>query len=194
MASANTKKNDKETIEENELYNTPLIALDSFYEQYSEVIDQYETFYDPASGIGSITEWLKLKDKHVISSDIVDYGYQDFIEDFLTSNAEDKLFRYLDCIIINPPFTLTADFIDKALEYNCDILMFNRMATIESRKRAEKFHSREWNLECMYQFAFRVSCTKGVERQATSNSVAYSWYKITPKSSHTRATELRWIV
>ena len=193
MASANTKKNDKETIEENELYNTPLIALDSFYEQYPEVIDQYATFYDPASGIGSITEWLKLKDKHVISSDIVDYGYQDFIGDFLTSNAEDNLFRYLDCIIINPPFTLTAEFIDKALEYNCDILMFNRMTTIESRKRAEKFHSKEWNLECMYQFAFRVSCSKGVERQVTANSVAYSWYKISSKPS-SKSTKLKWII
>jgi hypothetical protein len=193
MASANTKKNDKETIEENELYNTPLIALDSFYEQYPEVIDQYDTFYDPASGIGSITEWLKLKDKHIISSDIVDYGYQDFIGDFLTSNAKDNLFRYLDCIIINPPFTLTAEFIDKALEYGCDILMFNRMATIESRKRAEKFHSKEWNLECMYQFAFRVSCTKGIARQVTSNSVAYSWYKISSKPS-SKSTKLKWII
>ena len=37
MSSPNTKRNPDKEIEENELYSTPTIALETFYKQYPEV-------------------------------------------------------------------------------------------------------------------------------------------------------------
>lgn len=179
MASVNTKRQQSSKIESNELYNTPTIALESFYKQYPEVFDSYNKSYDPCNGLGKISNFLKGIGKECVTSDLVDYGCQDFVQNFLTL---EELPEGVDCVIMNPPFTLTEKFIDKFYELTKDkpevsLLMFNRMTTIESNSRARKFKTKEWNLYGMYQFGFRVSCTKGVDEEPTANSVAYSWFE-----------------
>jgi hypothetical protein len=194
MASSNTKRKDESEIAENELYNTPLIALESVYTQFPEVFDQYDTYYDPCSGLGAISSFLMSKGKTVVTGDLVDYGYQDSVGDFLeVIELPAGLSKFTSCIIMNPPFTLTKEFVDHSLTICNNVLMFNRMVTIESRQRAQKFNSKEWNLDTMYQFGFRVSCTKGVKEEYTSNSVAYSWFDIKKFTTHKEA-RLKWIV
>ncbi len=195
MASANTKRKPKEEIEGNELYNTPDIALGSFYDQYPEVFDCYTKYYDPCNGLGKISNFLKGIGKGCITSDIVDYGCQDFVQDFLKL---DVLPEGVDCVVMNPPFTLTEAFIDKFYELASkekryiSLLMFNRMTTIESNSRSKKLKDFTWIMESMWQFGFRVSCTKGVNEEPTANSVAYSWFEFCSKV-YDSETKLRWI-
>lgn len=194
MASSNTRRKQSSEIEDNELYNTPDIALETFYEQYPEVFDSYNKFYDPCNGIGKISNFLKGIGKECLTSDLVDYRCQDFVQDFLTL---EELPEGVDCVIMNPPFTLTEKFIDKFYELTenktyVSLVMFNRMTTIESNSRSRKFQSGKWNLMGMYQFGFRVSCTKGINEEPTANSVAYSWFELVNIGVPIN-TELYWV-
>lgn len=187
MSSPNTKKN--VSTDPNDLYSTPKIALESFYEQFPEVFDEFDVYYDPANGLGDIADYLKSIGKKVYTSDLVDYGFGDNLKDFLKVG---KIHNSIDCIIFNPPFTLTEEFVDKALMLCDNVLMFNRMTTIESNARANKLKCKGWNLETMWQFGFRVSCTKGVNRESTANSVAYSWFHFN-NQNYSEKTKLDWI-
>lgn len=197
MASVNTKRKPKSEIESNELYNTPEIALESFYDQYSYIFDDYKKYYDPCNGLGNISNFLKSIGKECITSDIVDYGCQDSVQDFLTL---DRLPEGVDCVVMNSPFTLTEAFIDKFYELASKeespitLLMFNRMTTIESNSRSRKLKYGEWHMENMFQFGFRVSCTKGVNEEPTANSVAYAWFEfIKDDFEYDYAPSLHWI-
>jgi len=190
MASVNTKRTQE--TEENDLYNTPSIALESFYDQYPEVFDDYYTYYDPCNGLGAISGFLESIGKEVYKADLVDYKQKDVsLLNFLeTETIPDDV----ECIIMNPPFKMTEEFVDKALSFNKPVIMFNRMVTIESKSRANKFKSGVWPLWNMWQFGFRVSCTKGVKKEPTANSVAYSWFEFRKMSKPTGKTCLRWII
>lgn len=195
MATANTKRN--KNTEANQLYNTPEIGLTSFYNQFPEVFDSYSLYFDPCNGLGKISNYLKNLGKDVITSDLIDYGDQDFVANFLEL---EELPSGVDCIIFNPPFTLTKEFIDHAYylankAYNKPaILMFNRLTTLESKARSKKFKSGEWNLSYCYVFGFRVSCTEGVEEKATANSVSYAWYEFETGANYSITPALEWIV
>jgi hypothetical protein len=187
MTSANTKRNPN--AETNDLYSTPKAALDCFYNQYPEVFESYNTYYDPCNGLGDIADYLRSIGKVVITSDLIDYGLGDNIKDFLTLEEIDP---EVDCIIMNPPYTLTGKFIDKALDLCNNVLMFNRTSTLESIYRGTKFESREWPLANYWQFSHRVSCTKGISRELTSNSVSYGWFELCRGFSG--KTEMDWIL
>lgn len=198
MASSNTKRDvDKEG---DDLYITPLIALDSFYDQYSEWVEQFDVFLDPCDGLGAISDWLESKGKKVYRWDLKDYrGKLDEQKDFL---SVDEIPEDVQCIIFNPPFKLTKEFVDKALQLCPNLLMFNRLTTIESNTRANKFHSGEWPLKDMFQFGFRVSCPKGEYDERgdmvitpSANSVAYSWFHLSNESDGNmkKLPRLHWI-
>lgn len=196
MASPNTKRDVSKGGDD--LYITPPVALESFYEQYRSVIDQFNVFLDPCDGLGAISNFLESKGKKVYRYDLVDYtGRLDKVTNFL--ELED-IPEDVECIIFNPPFKLTKEFVDKALSLCSNLLMFNRMTTIESNGRASKFDSKEWDLKSMYQFGFRVSCPKGVidesgdiRLEPTANSVAYSWFEF-DQNNMGLTSRLMWIV
>lgn len=190
MASANSKRNKKEEIEKNELYSTPHNAVEEFYQQYPEVFDKHKVFYDPCDGLGHISDFLESIGKKVYRRDIVDYRNKlDYKGSFLGC---DSIPDDVDCIVMNPPFTMTEAFVDKALSLCPNLVMFNRMTTIESKSRSNKFHSGKWKLSNYYQFAFRVSCPKGVELEPSANSVAYGWLEFDNYCTH--KPYLNWIV
>lgn len=193
MSSPNTKRN--VNMEGDDLYITPHIALESFYSQYKHVINKFDVFLDPCDGLGAISDWLESKGKKVYRYDLKDYrGKVDKEVDFLSLETipED-----VECIIFNPPFKMTEEFADKALSLCPNLIMFNRMTTIESNSRAAKFASGEWPLKNMYQFGFRVSCDKGevvddeIIISPTANSVAYSFFEF--DASIDATPRLHWI-
>lgn len=182
MATSNTYRG--KNVEDNELYNTPEIALSAFEKQFG-VLSEFSVFYDPCNGLGKISDYIEnnIEGSKVYRNDLIDYSHlvkQDSVCDFL---LVDKLPEDVECIIMNPAFTLTEKFIDHAHflmdnSKNCKtILMFNRLTTVESIGRATKFSDGTWNLFGMYVFGYRVSCTKGVNEEKTANSVAYAWYE-----------------
>ena len=170
MASVNTKKN-KDT-EENHLYNTPKDAMVAA--NNAGLFDNFDFYYDPCSGIGNISEFLYDIGKSCQTSDLIDYGYQQEIKNFLEITPED-IHPEVECIIFNPPFKLTEEFIDHALSLCPNLIMFNRATVFETQSRSRKHKDGTWKLREVYSFANRVSCTEGVAEKPTANSVWYSW-------------------
>lgn len=198
MASPNTNRKVKSAGLD--LYNTPLQALEGLHNTHPEVLNSSEVYYEPCNGLGKISNYLlKQVGKKVYTSDLYDYtdvgAIQDYVQNFL---EVEELPDDVECLIFNPPFLLTKEFVDHALNLckmskNCHrVLMFNRLTTLESKVRAYNFQKGVWPLECCYVFGYRVSCTEGLEEKPTANSVSYAWYEFNIKP--TGSTKLRWII
>lgn len=192
MASPNTKKQAKDKIEENELYNTPVEAMVAL--SNLESLDGL-VFYDPCDGIGGISDYLELKGAKVYRSDIKKYrecnnwlGERDFL-----SLTEKDIPEDVDFLIFNPPFTLTEAFIDKAYDLDLPLWMFNRLTVLESISRATKFVNK-WNLDRVCVFGRRVSCTKGEAKEPTANSVCYAWYQFGTETGWRGSATIEWIL
>jgi len=188
MSSANTKKNS--VTEENHLYNTPIDALHSAYT--GGVFDKFKIYYDPCSGLGKISTFLQNNGKLCYTSDLIEYGNgdQDFIKDFLTVNKLD-IPKQVECIVFNPPFKLTEEFIDHALTLCDNVIVFNRATTLETISRSKKHKSKEWPLEWFYSFGNRVSCTEGVDEKPTANAVWHGFLVYNKK--YTRYPKIDWL-
>jgi len=159
---------------EKDLYNTPNKALVGLAEQYPDLIQKFHVFYDPCDGLGVISDFLEHLGKKVYRADIVNYKKKlNFKKNFLKTYdiPED-----VECIIFNPPFSLTEQFIDKALSLNKHIIMFNRVTTLEGQSRTRKFKSGVWPLKTVYPFGFRVTCTRGLMMVNMGQMVAYAWF------------------
>lgn len=188
MASPNTRAN--EDREELDLYNTPHEAVSVFYEKFPEVFDEYDVFWDPCDGLGPISGFLKSIGKTVIKSDIKDRtGALHFVADFLSAT---EVPEGVECVVFNPPFKKTAEFVAKACGMGVDLVMFNRTSFIDSQSRAVKLASGEWPLAHMYQFAHRVECTRGEEMRPCGTSVAYAWFHFSKKMGTKR--QISWIL
>lgn len=133
-----------------------------------------ETAWDPCDGIGGISLQLEKVGISVERSDISDYGLGGWITvaDFLELN--EPLFD-TDCIVMNPPFRKTFEFVEKALQLSDKVIMFNRVSFLESDKRGKKFKSREWPLSEVFIHSRRVGCAKGFSEEYT-NAVMYCWF------------------
>jgi hypothetical protein len=168
-SSPNTKRNvDKSS---NDLYNTPTDALEAAWED--GVFHKFDVYWDPCNGLGKISDFLESKGKKVYRSDIEDYGNADFVIDFLECKS---LPEGVECIVHNPPFKLTEQFVDHSLMLCDDLIMFNRATVLETKSRSEKHANREWPLRDFWSFGNRVSCTEGVEEKPTANSVWYGFF------------------
>ncbi len=186
MATPNTNRKEKSIG--NDLYNTPDNALQAALD--AGVFDRFDFYYDPCNGLGAISDFLSSKaGKNVITSDLIDYGINDTIADFLTlESVPDNI----DCIVFNPPFLLTKEFLDHALSLCDNVIMFNRATTLETIERSERHLSKEWTLDTFYSHSKRMSCTKGASREETANSVWYGWFFYSKKSRRENPI-IKWI-
>lgn len=182
MASPNTTR--KEKTSSNDLYNTPIEALEAAW--CAGIFDQFRNYHDPCNGLGEISNFLNSRGKSCTTADIIDYGNGATVEDFLTYGCFGA-----ECIVFNPPFLLTEQFIDRALSLCDNLIMFNRATALEAPRRSIKHQSGEWPLKVFYSFANRVSCTKGVDREPTASSVWYGWYVY--DKSYKGNPEIKWL-
>ena len=191
MASSNTYKSGD--VESNELYITPKAGIQALLDLVDPIRDKH--FFDPCAGLLDIANGFRRAGHDVLTNDLIDYGdmYRtDWKEDFLTMDIKKGSHLSQSTVIMNPPFTLTSEFIDKALSFTDRILMFNRLTTLESLKRARKFKSGEWPLKRCNVFGYRVSCDKGVDREKSANSVAYAVFEF--DKQYKGDPKLGWIV
>ncbi|HIP22702.1 MAG TPA: hypothetical protein EYG79_03775 [Rhodobacteraceae bacterium] len=94
---------------------------------------------------------------HVISSDLLHYGYGEVL-DFLAPEADAIS---CDWVITNPPFNLAAEFILKSLtRARCGVAVLVRTAFAESRGRYETLF-RDHPPSLRLQFVDRVVMHKG---------------------------------
>jgi hypothetical protein len=180
LATANTKRN--KDAHSNDLYTTSKESLQLLWENAPRILQRATTVVDNSFGLGDITRFFKDKGKKVRGMDLVNYGdeyaaHLDSVEygDFL--DATPHKLSTETVMVFNPPFTLTYEFVNKSLQLCDNLFMFNRLNTLESIKRAEKFKSKEWPLKKVYIFSRRVSCPKGTDYEPSPNATAYAWYE-----------------
>lgn len=158
----------KEEREENDYYATDPKSID-------DLLDR-ETFsyniWECASGGGHMVERLRARGKNVLSTDIVDRGDQDFIEDFLKTKRE-----FDGDIITNPPYKFATEFVLKALEKVREggkVAMFLKLTFLEGQERYTKLF-KENPPKTIYVYVKRIQCGKNGEFVGTS-AVCYAWY------------------
>ena len=130
---------------ENDYYATPPESTIALLEREKFSGDILE----PCCGQGHISEVLKDRGYEVISNDLVDRGYGEFNEDFLTS---DNL--RADNVVTNPPFKYAKEFIEKSLEITTGkVAMFCKVQLLEGVARREMFENTP--LKTVYVFTKR---------------------------------------
>src|SRR5699024_9217551 len=126
-------------------------------------------------GEGHISEVLKDYGYDVVSNDLVDRGYGEFNEDFLTSN---KL--RADNVVTNPPFKYAKDFIEKSLEITTGkVAMFCKIQLLEGVSRVKMFE--ETPLKNVYVFSKRQNPLrngKEVDENGNkwSSTMCFAWF------------------
>lgn len=121
-------------------YATPTEATRALLDKYG--LNDCETIFEPACGEGHISKeierWFKKikSEAKILSSDLIDRGYGKGGIDFLKLDSQEKW----DCIITNPPFKLSQEFIEKALQLsNKYVIMFAKIQLLEGIARKKLF-------------------------------------------------------
>ena len=106
---------------------------------------------EPCCGEGHISEVLKENGYDVISNDLVDRGYGEYNQDYLTSTN-----LKADNVITNPPFKYAKEFIEKSLQdITGKVAMFCKIQLLEGVSRKELFENTP--LKTVYVFSKRQS-------------------------------------
>ena len=136
--------------EENDYYATDPRAMWALldYEVFNENI------WEPACGEGNLSKVLKDAGYNVLSTDLIDRGYQDEIADFLSDRR-----KFDGDIITNPPFKYTNEFIKGALEAIPEgnkVAMFLKINYLAGKKRYQEIYSK-FPPYRVYVFSSRVA-------------------------------------
>ena len=162
----------KDEREENDFYATDPVAIDWLLgvESFDEFI------WEPACGQGHLSDRLLKEGHKVLSTDLIDRGYDGFngCIDFLEYEGEN-----FQCdIITNPPYKYCSEFILKALSLVKDghkVAMFLKIQTLEGQKRYQEIFSK-FPPKTVYVFVKRVACGKNGEFDSGSSAVCYAWF------------------
>ena len=156
---------------ENDYYATPPESTIALLER--------EKFFggilEPCCGEGHISEVLKNYGYEVISNDLVDRGYGEFNEDFLTS---DNL--RADNVLTNPPFKFAKEFIEKSLAITTGkVAMFCKIQLLEGVSRREMFENTP--LKTVYVFTkrqnpFRNGSPVDENGKKWASTMCFAWF------------------
>jgi hypothetical protein len=93
--------------------------------------------WEPCAGAGWMTDVLKERGLHVVSSDIEpqrdDITQMDFLDSI--ANIDSLEFANVDWIITNPPFKIAADILEKSLSITPCVAMLVRLTFLEGTKK-----------------------------------------------------------
>ncbi|WP_025069212.1 hypothetical protein [Bacteroides gallinarum] len=164
--------NHSDTIrEEHDFYATFPEAIDRLF----EVETFSDTIWEPACGMGHLSERMIKLGKTVYSTDLINRGYGTGDVDFLKAVEN----HYGD-IITNPPYKIALEFIKKALEISEEgtrIAMFLKLTFLEGKRRKPFFQSNPPRR--IHVFSSRAVVAKGGDFttfQAKENAIAYAWF------------------
>lgn len=137
LGASNHSKQERETMD---YYATEPKAIDLLAAKF----DIPHRVWECACGGGSLSERLKERGHEVISTDIIDRGYEGFNGecDFLS-----RLFHPTIegdyAIVTNPPYKFVTEFVLTALDVlpdGCYLCLFLKTTALESRGRWEKIY------------------------------------------------------
>lgn len=167
LATLNASCHSDEDRAKFDYYTTPKLAVEELLklEKFSPII------WEPACGELAISNILEEFGYKVRSSDIIDRANNEVL-DFLSTEE-----KWEHDIITNPPFSMSTEFVEKALsimEEGSKLAFFLRIQFLESVKRRKLFEvsppKRIWvasrNLRC---------AKNGDWKNASGNASTYIW-------------------
>lgn len=151
------------------------------------VFDGHDRYYiwEPAAGVGNLSNWLKENGYNVIASDLKFRGAKGIIEglDFLQIvpyNTFKGGAAHPLIILTNPPYSLATEFIERALDILPDgglyIALMN-ITYLAGQKRFERVYSKN-TLREVYVFGKRIECWRNNDRKEYGGKamVDFAWY------------------
>lgn len=141
-------------------------------------VEKFEGWiWEPACGLGHISEELKAAGYKVYSSDLIDRGYGDGGCDFLLEWRDWKKpgATVVRNIVTNPPFKLAREFAEKALELATNKVAFLcRLQFLESLERKPFFESTP--LARVWVFSKRLTMVAGGEVTGKGGMIPFAWF------------------
>lgn len=169
LGSSNHSDNDRAV---NDFYTTDPIAI----KKLMPLIKFSRNIWEPACGLGHLSETLREYGYCVKSTDLVDRGYGTGGVDFLASNEV-----FDGDIITNPPYSLASEFCYKAINSITDkhmVAMFLRLNFLEGKARRKLFD--EYPPRYIYVASGRINCYKNgddsPEGKKNVGALAYAWF------------------
>lgn len=140
--------------------------------------------WEPACGHGNIVNVLREHGRYVVTTDIVDRGLpgtvtHDFLSQGLILNP--LVWDKANCIITNPPFSLAAAFVDRALLYVPDVYMLLRLNFLEGGQRdpvRDRILNPGGGLRRVYPFRERLPMMhrEGWDGPEASSKMTHAWF------------------
>lgn len=153
--------------EENDFYATEPKATEELCK-----IERFATdVWEPACGMGHISEVLKEHGYRVRSSDLINRGYGDILDFFSPS-----IKYWHGDIVSNPPFSHAKEFIEKALQIidqGNKVAMFLKLTFLEGKKRKQFF--KNYPPKTVWVSSSRLQCGINGNFSGTS-ATAYAWF------------------
>ena len=147
--------------------------------------------YECACGEGNLSEELKKHGHEVISTDLIPRGYGTGGVDFLKVN---HLKENCACILTNPPYKFTLEFIEHSLELlpeGGEAIFLLNVNNLAGKARYERLYSRG-SLKEVFLFPDRIACAKnGDFASVSSSAVNYAWFVFA--KGYSGSTKLYWI-
>lgn len=178
-----------------DLFPTPPWATRALlYDVIGAAALQQSVVWEPAAGLGTMSEVLDEYAPDVIASDVHDYGKGHLIGSFVGEGADViTLDRPVDWIITNPPFNLALEFAQRAVDTaRVGVALLVRSVWAEGGERyRELFRTRRPTY--IAQFCERVPMVAGRWDPKAATATSYAWFVWKHLPSISTDTKFRWI-
>lgn len=161
-----------------DLFPTPPWATRAlFYEVIGAAGLQGKTVWEPAAGLGTMSEVIAEFAHTVVASDVHDYGKGHLIGSFVGEGADViQVSGQVDWVITNPPFNLALEFVQRGLEVaSVGVAVLVRSVWSEGGERYRELFSKT-PPTCIAQFCERVPMVAGRWDPKASTATSYAWY------------------
>lgn len=152
----------------NDLYQTPKVAVTTLL----TLEDVQRNVWEPACGPGAIVKALRASGRHVIATDLVDYGLDGSQagRDFLMERR-----ALAPAIVTNPPFKLAEEFVCHALAICDEVYMLLRVAFLEGLRWERELAP---HLARVHVFAPRLPMMhrENWDGPRASSAMAFGWF------------------
>jgi hypothetical protein len=153
-----------------DLYETPPCATEALL----RVERLPHWVWEPATGRGAIVNVLRAHGHAAIASDIANHGFPlHFVGDFL---AQAKVPVGVECILTNPPFRIVGEFVAHALDLCPRVIMFARLAFLESERRTNILERRGLARVHVFRNRLPMMHRDGWTGRRASSAVAFGWF------------------
>ena len=147
--------------------------------------------YECACGAGHLAEVLLKHGHSVVATDLVSRGYGVGGVDFL---KVEKLPEDCNCILTNPPYKFTMEFIEHSLELlpeGGEAIFLLNVNALSGKARYERFY-KHGVLKEVFVFPRRIQCAKNGDFASQNGSaVNYAWFVF--RKGYLGKTHVRWI-